>query len=42
LRQKLKYRDQIETKKMTLGIILTPDIITATSLCHCQWHDDGL
>jgi len=23
LRQKLKYRDQIETKKMTHGIILT-------------------
>jgi len=36
LRQKLKYRDQIENEKMTPDIILTRDIITVTSLCHCH------
>jgi len=36
LKQKLEYRDQIETEELTPGIILTPSIITATSLCH--WH----
>jgi len=28
LRQKLKYRDQIENKEMTPGIIVTRDTIT--------------
>jgi len=36
LRQKLEYRDQIETKEMTPGIILTRVIVTATS--HCHYH----
>jgi len=35
LRQKLEYRDQNEIEEMTPGIILTPDIITVTPLCHC-------
>jgi len=37
LRQKLGYKDQIETEKMTHGIILTCGIITSTSL---PQHDD--
>jgi len=36
LRQKLKYRDQIENEKMTSGIIVTCGTITAT------WHDVSL
>jgi len=36
LRQKLKYRDQIENEKMTPDIIVTRDIVTAT------WHDVSL
>ena len=43
MRQKLKYRVQIETKGMTHDIILTPSIITATLLCHChvtRWQLD--
>jgi len=36
LRKKLENRNQSETKEMTHSIILTPDIITATSLCHCH------
>ena len=36
LRQKLEYNDQIETEEMILVIILTPSIITTTSLCHCH------
>jgi len=34
LKQKLEYRDQVETKEMTPSIILTRVIVTATSLCH--------
>ena len=36
MRQKLGYKDQIETEEMTPGIILTCGIITTTSLCHCH------
>jgi len=36
LRQKLQYMDQIKTKKMTHGIILTRVIVIATSLYHCH------
>jgi len=36
LRQKLEYRDQIETKEMTPGKILTRVIVSATSVCHCH------
>jgi len=36
LRQKLKYCDQIETRKITLGIIVTRGIFTTTSHCHCH------
>jgi len=36
LRQKLKYRDQIENEKMTSGIIVTHGTITAS------WHDVSL
>jgi len=36
LRRKLEYMNQIETEKMTSGIILTFGIIIATSLCHCH------
>jgi len=36
LRQKLKYWDQIENRKMTPNIIVTRGIITAT------WHDVSL
>ena len=36
LRQKLKYRDQIENEKMTHAIIVTRGIVTAT------WHDVSL
>jgi len=36
LRQKLKYRDQIENEKMTLDIIVTRGTITVT------WHDVSL
>ena len=36
MRQKLEYKDQIETEEMTPGIILTCGIITITSLCHCH------
>jgi len=35
--------DQIETKKMTPGIILTRITVTVTSLCHChvaRWQLD--
>jgi len=35
LRQ-IKIKDQIETKKMTRGVILTRVTVTAT------WHDDSL
>ena len=42
LRQKLEYRDQIKTKEMTPGKILTPIVVTATSLCHCNVHNDIL
>jgi len=34
LRQKLKYRDQIENEKMTSGIIVTRDTVTVTWHCH--------
>jgi len=43
LRQKLEYRDQIENEEMTPGIILTPVIVTTTSLCHyhvARWQLD--
>jgi len=33
LRQKLKYRDQIENEKMTYDIIVTRGTVTDT------WHD---
>jgi len=36
LRQKLKYRDQIENEKMTPVIIVTRDTVIAT------WHDVSL
>jgi len=36
LRQKLKYRDQIENEKMTSGIIVTRGTVTAT------WHEVSL
>jgi len=40
---KLKQKDQIETKEMTPGIILTRVTITTTSLCHyhvARWQLD--
>jgi len=36
LRQKLEYVDRIENEKMTSVIVLTRDIITVTSYCHCH------
>jgi len=36
LRQKLKYKDQIENEKMTPPIIVTHGTVTAT------WHDVNL
>jgi len=36
LRQKLKNIDQIENEEMTHGIIVTRDIVTVTSHCHCH------
>jgi len=36
LRQKLKYRDQIENEKMTPDIIVTCGIVIVT------WHDVSL
>jgi len=36
LRQKLKYKDQNENEEMTPDIIMTRDIVIATSLNHCH------
>jgi len=36
LRQKLKYKDQIENEEMALGIIVTHGIVTAASHYHCH------
>jgi len=36
LRQKFKYRYQIENEEMTSTVILTRGIVTATSPCHCH------
>jgi len=36
LRQKLKYKDQIENQKMTYGIIVSCG--TATTTSHCHFH----
>jgi len=42
VRQKLEYRNQIENKKMTPGIILTRDIITEHHSVTATWHNDSL
>jgi len=36
LRQKLKYRDKIDNKEMTHGIIVTCDTVTTTSHYYCH------
>jgi len=40
LRQKLEYKDQIETEEMTPGIILTLTLSRSHHFVTATWHDE--